>query len=592
MVPYPISPHLWKRSSLHTKNTRSIPAGGEQSSELYEEVEVELPERCSGCGVRLQQDDANRPGYFQVPKRILEALSNPMGMEEEDLDDAWESQEDIGGEDLALQRGSSAVEEDDTWAEFDAIVESWMDEHDVQEDEEIGSSTSGQRGKTKKKRKDEAQPQSFLDDAMIEGDSTVEPLLEEILCTRCYSLRHYGRIKNVEAEESLPAFDFERLIGRRISLQKFRREIVLVVVDLADFDGSLPREAIRSLLPGEFRNSDDVTRRYPPGFRLVVAANKSDLLPRFATTARLEAWVRKRIAQGGLPRPSSVHIVSSINGSGIKALLADLQSAVGNRGDVWVVGAQNAGKSSLLNAMSKAVHLPSKRAVTAAHVPGTTLGMVRVPGLLPRGCKMLDTPGVPHGHQIVSVLSSEEMKLLLPKRPLAPRTYRLGEGQSVTIGGIARVDVVECPGPTLYLTVWVSDEVQCHLGKTENVDELLAKHQGTKLVPPVGDEARIKSFAPLQPTDVQVEARSWKKNELDVAIAGVGWIGVGLKGAAVLRTWAPQGVAITTREALIPDFAKEFQRPGFDIVAKGKAAKGGHDADRKTQKNKKMSERR
>ena len=285
MVPYPISPHLWKRSSLHTKNTRSIPAGGEQSSELYEEVEVELPERCSGCGVRLQQDDANRPGYFQVPKRILEALSNPMGMEEEDLDDAWESQEDIGGEDLALQRGSSAVEEDDTWAEFDAIVESWMDEHDVQEDEEIGSSTSGQRGKTKKKRKDEAQPQSFLDDAMIEGDSTVEPLLEEILCTRCYSLRHYGRIKNVEAEESLPAFDFERLIGRRISLQKFRREIVLVVVDLADFDGSLPREAIRSLLPGEFRNSDDVTRRYPPGFRLVVAANKSDLLPRFATTS-------------------------------------------------------------------------------------------------------------------------------------------------------------------------------------------------------------------------------------------------------------------------------------------------------------------
>jgi len=38
-----------------------------------------------------------------------------------------------------------------------------------------------------------------------------------------------------------------------------------------------------------------------------------------------QRWVRKRMAQGGLPRPSAVHIVSSTKGKGVRELLADLQ---------------------------------------------------------------------------------------------------------------------------------------------------------------------------------------------------------------------------------------------------------------------------
>ena len=34
-------------------------------------------------------------------------------------------------------------------------------------------------------------------------------------------------------------------VGRKIALQRDRRAVVLVVVDVADFDGSLPRAALR-----------------------------------------------------------------------------------------------------------------------------------------------------------------------------------------------------------------------------------------------------------------------------------------------------------------------------------------------------------
>ena len=36
--------------------------------------------------------------------------------------------------------------------------------------------------------------------------------------------------------------------------------------------------------------------------------------------------------------------------------------------------------------------------------------MVAVPGLLPTGSKMLDTPGVPHPYQIASQLSADEVR--------------------------------------------------------------------------------------------------------------------------------------------------------------------------------------
>lgn len=199
------------------------------------------------------------------------------------------------------------------------------------------------------------------------------------------------------------------------------------------------------------------------------------------------------------------------------------------------------------------------------------------------------------------------------------------------IGGLARVDVLESPGATLYLSVFASDEIGCHLGKTETAEERWAgrgeaagsssrepggalsrwvlaagagmlswrgvvqraaprsarkhaatprppcfpspllprryqAHAGGKLAPPVGGEARLGAWPGLVPTEVQVRGDSWRESSTDVAIAGLGWVGVGVSGTAALRVWAPPGVAITTHDALVPDFARDLERPGFGLA--------------------------
>ncbi|KAG1661535.1 hypothetical protein FOA52_000045 [Chlamydomonas sp. UWO 241] len=161
------------------------------------------------------------------------------------------------------------------------------------------------------------------------------------------------------------------------------------------------------------------------------------------------------------------------------------------------------------------------REPTIAPVPGTTLGLLNVPGL-PLGPKQraFDTPGVPHDYQLTSMLNLTEVK---------------------------------------------------------GVEERIAKHVGTQLTPPYSPE-RAAEFPRLVPAEVAVQGSAWDASTVDVAIAGLGWVSVGCKGAADLRVWTFPKVAVTTRAALVPDFAREFERPGFSTLlpnAGGGGAGGG-----------------
>ena len=50
-----------------------------------------------------------------------------------------------------------------------------------------------------------------------------------------------GKVKNQDAEALLPSFDFERVVGDRLkSLTRKSSAVVMVLVDLVDFDGSFP----------------------------------------------------------------------------------------------------------------------------------------------------------------------------------------------------------------------------------------------------------------------------------------------------------------------------------------------------------------
>lgn len=198
--------------------------------------------------------------------------------------------------------------------------------------------------------------------------------------------------------------------------------------------------------------------------------------------------------------------------AGKSSLIAAMRRLGGVTGSSSSSGPESAGISS---STSSASGDP-----TIAPIPGTTLGLLQVSGV-PLGPKhrVFDTPGVPHPYQLTSRLNLRELAAVLPRRRLKPRTYCIPIGNSILIGGLARIDAVSGPSSNMYVTIFVSDEIVTHMGKTVGAEERLQKHVGGLLVPPYEAE-RLQELR-LVPRTAVVEGSSWKEHSRDIAIAGV-----------------------------------------------------------------------
>ncbi|KAK7312225.1 hypothetical protein VNO77_35939 [Canavalia gladiata] len=385
-----------------------------------------------------------------------------------------------------------------------------------------------------------------------------------VVCARCHSLRHYGKVKDPTVENLLPDFDFDHTVGRKMASTSGTRSVVLMVVDAVDFDGSFPRK-VAKLISKTIEDNSAAWKLGKSGNvpRVVLVVTKIDLLPTSLSPTRLEHWIRQRAREGGINKITSLHMVSALRDWGLKNLVDNIVELAGPRGNVWAVGAQNAGKSTLINSIGKYIggkitHL------TEAPVPGTTLGIVRVEGVLPSQTKLFDTPGLLHPYQITARLTREEQKLVHMGKELKPRTYRIKAGHSIHIAGLMRLDIEETSLDTIYVTVWASPYLPLHMGKIENACKMFQDHFGRQLQPPIG-EKRVQELGEWVRREFHVNGSSWDSSSIDIAAAGLGWFAIGLKGEAVFGVWTYEGVDVVLRNSLIPYRSHTFEVAGFTV---------------------------
>ena len=566
-------------------STAAAAAAGESPAEVdVREVLKGLPSICPGCGVGLQCEDKNGPGFFVVPKRLLEperdasneafvedpraaaAADDMLNFDEDDMDedddDAEGGMESFAVEGLSEDELAGLDEDDDDLDGLDLSNFDGQDgdAEDVDEDAALAAldalfAEDDDTGDTGAADGDDWD--SIAARKREERESRRNDSPDTVVCARCYSLRNYGKVKNEAAEILMPSFDFGRVVGDRLSKVGPGGAVVLLLVDLIDFDGSFPVDAVDVISPYVANESVDV----------LLVGTKVDLLPTQCTRARVTSFVRRRAKDLGLKRASGVHLVSAHSGMGVNILSEQLETLLDEGREVWVVGAQNAGKSSLINRLSKKYGGPGPEdgGPLASHLPGTTLGVVKLPGLLPNGSDVYDTPGLLQPFQVSGRLTNEEARAVLPRKRLAPRTYRAEIGSSIHIGGLARIDVVDSPQRTLYLTVWASHDVPTHYmvrGEGGKADDFYEKHAGGKLSPPVG-EHRAAQLGEWGCRTVSVYGESWQRSDRDISIGGLGWVGVGCNGNASFRVWTHEGVQVETRESLVPDMGRDLLRPGF-----------------------------
>lgn len=517
---------------------------------------------CGGCGAPFQCTDEAKTGY--VPPGVYARL-DLAGPEADDSPEA-EVEMLLAEARAGKVQAAPPVDEEDLAmdeAEFEELLEE-LDEA-------------------------EAADVRRFEKAAAKRERTEVPI-----CQRCHGLRHRSaggeptRARADASDEGLKPEAFENLIRDEVLP---RKGVVLLFVDFFDVEGSLECWRKLGALVGHKR-------------RVIVAANKADLLPNDVSPQRALNWVVRRCKET-VPylrdnlKEQDVRLVSCRSGQGIGDLLQDARDAAARaNGDVFVCGAANCGKSSFVNravgAYSGENNYKGVKAwgVTASASPGTTLGVVKI-NLKDDGPDVYDTPGLLQPGALGTVLNEQELNAVTPAK-LDVVTLRVAEGQCVMLGGLAKVEMAEAPQGAFFLTFYVAPTLTLHPTAAKNADAAFtAKHAGGLLSPPF-DADRVAELGAFDTHVVDIEGRGFIEAAADVTLAGLGWLVVYGSGRCSLKISALPGVAVATREPLLPfeDLRRTTAKFTGGRVLRGQAKKGKKNKGPAPKKKKSQPRRR
>lgn len=167
-----------------------------------------------------------------------------------------------------------------------------------------------------------------------------EERLGEAICQRCHLLTHHHKALNLQ----MSAEQYRAVVQQVRPL----KALVLLVVDLLDVPASIVPNL--SSLVGTNKH-------------VVVLGNKVDLVPGDAPNylPRLKRQLSQYCQDAGFgDQVTDIHLISAKTGYGIENLITSLQRSWKYKGDVYLVGSANAGKSTLFNTLLESDYCKSK----------------------------------------------------------------------------------------------------------------------------------------------------------------------------------------------------------------------------------------
>ncbi|WP_201001612.1 ribosome biogenesis GTPase YqeH [Paenibacillus glycanilyticus] len=337
---------------------------------------------------------------------------------------------------------------------------------------------------------------------------------EPVICQRCFRIRNYNEASSITVDQD----DFLRLLGSIGSTDS----LVVHIVDLFDFEGSL----ISGL------------QRFVGNNPVVLVVNKVDLLPRSVNLNRLRNWVQKQAKAEGL-RTVDIVLCSAKRNIGFEHVIEAIEHHRKGR-DVYVVGATNVGKSTLINRL---IHDYSdmERELTTSRYPGTTLDAVHIP--LDDGKSIIDTPGIVYPTRMTEIVPRGFLQALLPDKPIKPLVYQLNDQQSLFINSLVRFDFVE--GKRQSFTFYISNALSVHRTKLERAEQLYADHRGELLGGPSREELDD------MPAWTRHSIRIPRGAKKDIFVSGMGWIQANGTSGAIVDVYAPKGIKVLLRDSLV-----------------------------------------
>lgn len=338
---------------------------------------------------------------------------------------------------------------------------------------------------------------------------------DNILCQRCFKLRHY----NTNSEVELVPDEFISIlknVGKHDAL-------VVYVIDLFAFESSV----IENL--STYLNNKQV----------LILANKRDIIPSSVNDKKLVEWMKHRLKDFGITNIIDV-IISSGQTNYNTDFIMDKIESLRNKRDVYIIGNSNVGKSTFINSLLKNYSNNTQKFITTSCFPGTTLNVINIP--LDKNSYIYDTPGIITKNSMYYAVEPKILKYILPRKEVKPTTFQLKNNQTLLLGGLATFSFIG--GSDTNFTAYFSNFINVVRCKYEKRDTTFNNLIKTKNIHPIS--SNVTSSASLKKVKIEIT----QKGKIDVVISGYGWISFEANNQ-VVELEVPSCCNVDVREAMI-----------------------------------------
>ena len=222
---------------------------------------------------------------------------------------------------------------------------------------------------------------------------------DNVLCERCFKLKNYGTYQNV----ALTNEDYQKVLN---SIPK--ASYILYITDTLTLDCTQMEQFEK----------------------VILVITKKDILPKSVKTEKIINYMKKQYKS-----IIDIYVVSSKTGEGIDSMF----HAIKKYKKLYVVGATNSGKSTLINKLINFYGEDEikQKMITTSMYPSTTLDKIEIKL---KDITLIDTPGLLNKDNIINYVTNKEVKKITPKKEIKPKTCQIeGEG-SIIIDQYVRID--------------------------------------------------------------------------------------------------------------------------------------------------------
>ena len=348
----------------------------------------------------------------------------------------------------------------------------------------------------------------YVPDKILEGK-------ENILCQRCFKLQHY----NTNSEVQLVEDDYLTILK---SIAK-ENALLVYVIDVFNFETSM------------IKNLD----KYLKDQKVLVLANKRDLIPSSVKDDKLLNWIRTKLFDYGIKNIIDIIMSSGQTNYNVDLILDKIDELREGK-DVYIIGNANVGKSTFINSLLKNYSNETTHFITTSSFPGTTLNVIRIP--LDIKSYIYDTPGIIQKDSMLYAVEPRILRYIMPRKEIKPLTFQLKSSQSLLLGGLAMFNFLE--GKETGFTCYFSTFVKVLRTKLDKGVSTFNSMVNSKSILP--NSNRITKFEDLELKKIQLD----KSGKVDIVISGYGWISFEYTNQ-VVEVYVPKNCKVFLREALI-----------------------------------------